>query len=60
MKLSPITRAQWVSVIKNAAFAAVAAVIALSQSGTNDKHVLLMAALMAGFKVIEKAFTPAA
>ncbi len=63
MKMSLITRAQWVSVIKNALIAGAAAFVAALQINPNaDKAVLiaaLSAAVAAAVKVIEKAFTEA-
>ncbi len=59
MKLSPITKSQWLSVIRNAVFAAIAAAVALYAAGTSDTQVLVATAIMAALKVVEKAVTPA-
>lgn len=61
MKLSPITKDQWISVVKNSLLAGLAAFfVALQASGTLDKKAYLAAATAAGmavFKVVEKAFS---
>lgn len=61
MKLSPITKEQWISVAKNSILAGLAAFfVALQASGTLDKKAYLAAATAAGmaiFKVVEKSFT---
>ena len=63
MKLSPITKEQWVSVVKNAIIAGVASLgAALQQSGDLNKATLTAAIVAAGaaiIKVVEKAFTEA-
>jgi len=63
MKLSPITKTQVISIVKNSVIAGLAAfAVALQQSGDVTKPALV-AALTAGLtaivKTVEKAFTEA-
>lgn len=59
MQITPITKAQWKSVLLNTVFAFIAAFIpVLAASDSLDKAALIGAAtagVMAAFKVIEKA-----
>ena len=56
MKLSTLTKGQWISVVKNAILAGAAAYAA---TGTTGK-VALIAGVMAAFKIVEKSLTAGA
>lgn len=63
MKLSVITKSQWISVVRNALFAFVASFGALLATPDHINKQLLISAAAAGFmaalKIIEKALTAA-
>ena len=64
LKLSPITKGQWISVAKNAIIAGLASFLIVWQSQSNPfgKDALVaggIALVTAIIKTIEKAFTPA-
>lgn len=63
MKITPITKDQWVSVVKNAVVAGVSTfVVALQASGDVSRtafYSAAVAAVAAAIKVVEKSFTDA-
>lgn len=62
--MSPLSKAQWISVIRNSVFAFLAVVIPLLATTTNYSQdalkAIAVAGIMAAFKVVEKVFTPVA
>ena len=56
MKLSPITKQQVISIVKNAVFAGLAAVLASVTAGSTDYRAIAVVGFMAALKVVEKAF----
>lgn len=60
--MSPLTKDQWVSVIRNSVFAFLAVVVPLLATSTDLSQASVKAAVVAGimaaFKVVEKVFTP--
>ena len=61
MKLTPLTKAQWISVARNSLFAFIATFVTIvSASGNFDGSTLVAAAtagVMAVLKIVEKALT---
>ena len=57
MQLSLPTKSQWVSVIKNAVLAGVAAVLAAVTAGNTDVKAVAVLGFMAALKVVEKLVT---